>query len=327
MNQPYSCKICGESNPGKTFIAKEMMFGLMDKFAYSECTRCGSIQLDDVPENMEKFYPADYVPFIVKRDLLGSAGDNPLARYLRHRRSEYVLKGKSLIGRLANAIRPAERLLFWLKKCKIDFDSKILDVGCGGGNLLLNMERLGFKDLLGMDPYIESDIRLGKNIEIRKNVLKNIDGEFDLIMMHHSLEHMSSPIEAFRDIARLLKKGGRAIVRTPVVPSYAWRFYGVNWVQLDAPRHIVIASLTGMEVLAQRSGLKIDETEFDSTELQFIGSEQYLKDIPLYSPKSYYTDPDRSIFSRNEVEIFKKRAAELNREKRGDQAVLYISRS
>lgn len=40
-------------------------------------------------------------------------------------------------------------------------------------------------------------------------------GRFDLVTAHFVLEHVAAPVEAFRDIARLLAPGGRAFVTVP----------------------------------------------------------------------------------------------------------------
>ncbi|MGC8006318.1 class I SAM-dependent methyltransferase, partial [Salmonella enterica] len=62
--------------------------------------------------------------------------------------------------------------------------------------------------------------------------------DFDVIMYNHSFEHLSNPVEHLQQAYRSLKSSGKLIIRIPTVSSFAWTKYGVNWVQLDAPRHI-----------------------------------------------------------------------------------------
>lgn len=330
MSRSYRCGVCGSEGDFATFIVKEMMFGFRDEFTYVECASCGCLQIADIPADMKKYYPAGYCSFLPRSDVLADKRDNSLTRYLRHKRSEYALDGRNFIGRLANIIKPVEyssaENLSWLKRCRAGLESRILDVGCGSGNLLLNLERLGFKRLVGLDPYIERDIDHGGRVKIRKGTMRDIAAKFDVIMLQHSLEHMTDPAAAFRDMARLLERGAHAVIRTPIVPSYAWEHYRAAWVQLDAPRHLFVFSLKGIGLLARGAGLEIENTIFDSTEFQFLGSEQYVKGIPLTDSNSYFIHHDNRMFTKADIERFKAKAAELNEQNMGDQVALYLTK-
>ncbi len=74
------------------------------------------------------------------------------------------------------------------------------------------------------------------------------------------------------------------------------------------------------------ANLKIKEITYDSTEFQFWGSEQYVKDIPLRSERSYCINPHRSFFSDEKIKSFKLKALKLNEEKLGDQICVYLSK-
>lgn len=108
--------------------------------------------------------------------------------------------------------------------------------------------------------------------------------------------------------------------------SYAWEKYGIKWVQVDAPRHFYLHSIKSMELLVNKTHLKIDDIIWDSTSFQFWGSEQYLKGIPLRSELSYAENKSKSIFSPYDLKLFEEKAKELNRNKCGDQAAFFISK-
>jgi predicted SAM-dependent methyltransferase len=146
-------------------------------------------------------------------------------------------------------------------------------------------------------------------------------------MFHHAFEHVPDPLETLVSTARLLVPGGICLIRIPIGGSYAWEHYRTNWVQLDAPRHYFLHTVDSMRLLASRSGLLLDQVIYDSTEFQFWGSEQYQRDIPLYSPQSYKQNPQHSIFTPEQIATFHHQAEELNQQGRGDQAAFYLRKA
>jgi hypothetical protein len=110
-------------------------------------------------------------------------------------------------------------------------------------------------------------------------------------------------------------------VRVPTPSSDAWQIYGADWVQLDAPRHIVLPSRDGVAIMARHAGLAVENVIDDSGTFQFLGSERYRRDIPLHEGQ------DDALFTEDEVASFAARAAELNALHRGDQAMFVLRRS
>ena len=110
-----------------------------------------------------------------------------------------------------------------------------------------------------------------------------------------------------------------AVVRIPTVSSLAWETYRVDWVQLDAPRHLYLHSRKSFFLLANRHGLRVADLCDDSTEVQFWGSEQYRRGVPLSAPGSYLNERGTSLFAPGEMDAYRERAETLNREGRGDQ--------
>jgi SAM-dependent methyltransferase len=145
-------------------------------------------------------------------------------------------------------------------------------------------------------------------------------------MFHHSLEHIPDPERILKIAYDLLKPGGYCIIRIPTVSSYAWKNYGMKWVQLDAPRHFYLHSIKSIEILSRRTNFKLSNIIYDSTAFQFWGSEQYLQNITLTDPHSYLMNPKNSLFSKKDILEFSKRAKELNAAKLGDQAVFYLKK-
>lgn len=314
------CGVCGNAMANNQFVAREMMFGLKDEFTYLECSHCGCLQLIDIPADFARYYPILYYSF-------GTEGRSPsgLKRWLKHKRARYSLGKGGAVGKLLTMLYGKTDYGDWFRELGVDFDSRILDVGCGRGHLLFSLRNDGFRNLKGIDPFVKEDI-VEEGVTVSKKNLFELDGEFDLIMMHHSFEHMLQPKRVLIEICRLLLPGGRVIVRTPVASSYAWRHYGPNWVQLDAPRHVFVHTEKSISILAEGVGFRIVGVQYDSTELQFVGSEQYCNRIALTAPSSYFVDPSLSIFCKEDIRRFKREARALNLRREGDSACFYLQK-
>lgn len=229
-----------------------------------------------------------------------------------------------MIGRLlARLSKRKEPYFDWLAGTSLNTNSRIVDVGCGSGGRLLNMQRNGFKRLSGLDPFIDKTIEYPSGVTVHKRSLADDSGIYDLIMSHHSFEHMPDPVATMADIARHLAPGGRVLIRLPIAGCYAWRTYRENWFQIDAPRHLVIPTVRAMQMLAATADLEVERYFFESKSDQFLNSEAYQQGIPL-------VEQGRSplIRKRGEDELARLRALanELNQNDDGDMGGFVLRR-
>lgn len=331
-NEPvYECRICKNGQGNFLHTAREMLFGLKDSFEYVECGRCGCVQIRKFPENMQKYYPDSYWPTEQKTPSYSASA--LIRRWLKRKETEYHLGTFSFIGAvLAVKAQPSSAPVFsgwnWAKHfcaLKISTNSPILDVGCGAGDFLDFLWKKGFSNLYGVDPHISKPLE-SSGWRIHKGEISGLNRTFDLIMMHHSFEHMQRPLDVLKSANLLLNPGRHLVVRIPMATE-SWKKYGVNWVQLDPPRHFFLHTVESIGILARQSGFDITNIEFDSTEFQFWASEQYMLGIPLNSASSYSKSKEESIFKEEEIARFKCLAQELNAKERGDQACIYLKKT
>lgn len=315
------CRICAAEGEFSEYVVKEMLVGFRDEHRYFECSACGCLQITTEPADLDKYYHDayySYQPVELK----------PLLRRLMLRpRNQYALWGSGLIGRLLFERFPTPEFEF-LKPIAQDLTlkSRIIDVGCGSGILLHILYEGGFRNLLGVDPFIVKDMVYSNGLTIRKTYIHDVTGEYDLIMYHHSYEHAWDAQAVLRSTLRLLRKGGWCIIALPTVSSYAWKHYGVDWVQLDAPRHFYLHSRKSMNQLARDTGFEVVRMTDDSHALQFWGSEQYRQGITMSDERSWGRNPDKSIFTSADIAAFTERAKQLNAEGQGDQVIFYLRR-
>lgn len=316
----HECRICGNSLGNTVITAHETMFGRPEQFDYVDCAGCGCVQIAEIPADLSKHYPPGYysqTPIV---------HDNAFISYLKRKRLQHWLGYTSVVGGLLAKKGVPPSFVEWAKEIALHFEDAILDVGSGSGDLLLRMEVAGFVNLTGVDPYAERDISYKNGVRIFKRLLSEIQGAFDLIMMHHSFEHMPDPVKRLNEARNILNADGYVLIRVPLAQTYAWKTYGVNWVQLDAPRHLYLHSERSMEILAKQAGFLVEKVVYDSTAFQFWGSVQCQKGIPLMNQNSYAVNPKKSIFSKKEIQLFEEEAIKLNKERNGDQAYFFLRR-
>lgn len=293
------CRICLVNGTFERFEARERMFASGEAFSYLGCPACGSLQIERIPDDLAAYYPPGYYSY------RQGASDGPRAS-LRRLRNRAVLQDR-LLGRLQpnEALQAVARLL-------PPRGARMLDVGCGQGQLVNALHELGYTEVLGIDPFLPADL----SARVLSRELSAIDGRWDLIMFHHSLEHLPDPRAAIGLAAERLSPRGRLLIRVPTVDSWARAHYGPHWVQWDAPRHLYLFSRAAMRLLADACGLRLRALWDDSGVLQFWGSERYRRGLPLAgASRLERLNPDWLL-----------RAARLNASGRGDQIVCLLSR-
>jgi SAM-dependent methyltransferase len=312
------CRICGNDIDNNVYSVREMMLGLRDTFHYLECKSCGCLQLLDGPEDFARFYPANYTAY------RQYGPKNPALRrlwlYLRKRRNHgFLQKGFSVDRMLTGRYEYLQLRAF--ARLEPDRKTRILDVGCGGGMLVKDLREQGYSTVLGIDRYIPQTINDANGVLVLKGTLSDLNSaSWDIVMFHHSFEHMPDQADVLRQAAQLLPSGGRCLIRIPVL-GWAWTHYGVNWSQLDAPRHLYLHSEKSFCILCEESGLQLQDVIYDSNEFQFWASELYSRDIDLASVNS---DKPQTVFPKSEMQKFKSEAKRLNSERRGDSAIFIL---
>jgi SAM-dependent methyltransferase len=213
-------------------------------------------------------------------------------------RTDYNINRVSLIGWAINKIRRNRFELNWeWFRGGVSTRSRILDIGCGYGELLRNMRAQGFRHLTAVDSFIGDSVK-ADGLRIVRGESGDLDERFDFVMLHHSLEHMPNPLGALAEVRRLLRRGGAVLVRVPVAGTWAEQHYGVNWIGLA-------------------------RYWCDASEWTLLASESYSRG---FSPHDRETKawPFLSRFTASEIMDARELAADLNRAEDGDIACFIL---
>lgn len=124
--------------------------------------------------------------------------------------------------------RRAQTIFEWLGETS---GKAILDCGCGRGFYLKMLRHLGDARLAGIDlelPYLRKARRNTAGlpgITLANGSIYDLpfpDSSFDAVILSEILEHVDRDVEALREVRRVLKPGGEALI---TVPHAAYPFW------------------------------------------------------------------------------------------------------
>jgi SAM-dependent methyltransferase len=123
---------------------------------------------------------------------------------------------------------------------------RILDYGCGAGKFLRFLQRNGYTEASGYDPYVPAyaDGRV-------------LDERYDAIVTWDVVEHVEDPREFLRTLARLLRPEGLLVIGTPNADYISLRTSKpLEIPELHQPYHRHILSESALLQLGRENGLK-----------------------------------------------------------------------
>lgn len=180
---------------------------------------------------------------------------------------------------------------------------KVLDVGCGYGELLHVLSKQDKCDVLGIEPSKETAL-IGEEafkiriIPILLNEYKGRD-KFDLVICNHTLEHLDSPKDFLNDIRNIIKKKGLLYLE---VPNVFWPSGGMPLKKFFYNEHLQTFSKENLSLLLSASGFSIENysdkdflrfvcavSEDSTDDLHKQSTEDSTNDLHKQSPEDVYT--------------------------------------
>jgi SAM-dependent methyltransferase len=233
-----NCPLCGRELLPTRIRAIDRLVTGDGPFTVAECRFCrfGLTVPQLRGEELERYYGAQYSDGFYER----SGGDpSGLLERARGRFREYAARRR--FGGPPFALPDRE-------------PGRVLDVGCGAGELLAHYAALGWQTF-GIDPAesaVTATARRGASVH--HGTLADQPwpaGSFELITFSHSLEHIPEPLDALRLALELLAPNGVIAITLPNWSCWQRRFlFGDRWFNLDLPRHLQHFSPRALAVAA-----------------------------------------------------------------------------
>lgn len=259
--EPSACPLCGgELRPSGVSAIDRLVTG-EGPFSVLECRACRYGVTDLRGEDVARFYGSDYYEAFYGHD-------RPAAlNWLESARERYRRRAAARrFGRVPFAVGGRE-------------PGRVLDVGCGGGELLEHYARLGWQTF-GIDPSAAAvEAARSRGASVHQGTLADQPwerGSFDLVVFSHSLEHIPEPLGALRAARALLAPGGLIAIHLPNWRCWQLRVFRGRWFHLDLPRHLQHFSTRALRVAADALELEVVELGTDATLIAVAYSLHYV---------------------------------------------------
>jgi SAM-dependent methyltransferase len=199
-----------------------------DRFRIVRCSDCGFVFVNPRPskDDIHAFYPPEFYDVDIDADMLIKS-------------KETVLREKA---KFLDELTPG----------------RLLDIGCQKGEFLYWMKRKGW-DVEGVEfsslPPNLFDVPIHRR---EADSLGFEDHSFDVITLWAVLEHVHDPVAVLREVRRLLRPSGRAVVLIPNFNSIPGRYMRHD----DVPRHLLMFTPKTFGTAAGAAGLVVRRLVF-----------------------------------------------------------------
>jgi SAM-dependent methyltransferase len=232
-----NCRCCGSSQRRVLETGlRDIEEGAPGEYDIAKCETCGLVYLSRSPDaaSLSACYPDDYYTRSEKHPGFIS-------------KTLYRLKHRARYKALVRQVRQPDSLL---------------EVGCGNGAFLAYLEtRWPAVSLYGTDiSFGQTKVPNGSRIHLVESSAETLDLKqtFDVVLMHHALEHFAEPAAALSRIAAHLKPGGTLAGEVPNWNSPWRRIFPRHWGGLQVPRHQSFFEAATLTLVFARAGLAVE---------------------------------------------------------------------
>jgi len=275
-DESTSCPLCGGTGAERLAVGYDRMRATAADHVYVRCSGCGLARLDPLPREDEipGFYPDDYTPHV-------GGAKRRRDRWINRMATRYYY-GTDSVGRSRFA-----RLVFRTLSPHVmrgirepRGENRLLDIGCGGGELLGRYRDLGWS-VKGIEISPRAcEVARARDLEIHQGTAFDAPfptDSFDVVILSHVIEHVLDPVRFLARCGELLAPDGVLICATPNSRAMGLSRYGSCWYPLDAPRHLMLFDPGTIRRLAREAGLRAARVVTRPEPRMYCESRHYLR--------------------------------------------------
>jgi SAM-dependent methyltransferase len=241
------CEICGEGRSRRLFSA--------GKFSVIKCQNCGLVYT--TPRPSEKEMMEHYAK--EQRKIQPTEGPHGIKGVLQFMWYTYLrMMDREDLCLLKN-VPPG----------------RVLDIGCGFGDVLRELKNRGW-EAHGIEINQIAAAQAKKfGLEIFVGQLSDArfpSKFFDAVILRHSLEHMYRPSEILKEVRRILKDNGVLLIEVPNVDSLEARIFKTRWALWNPPEHLYHFSRTTLELLLNKFKFCVSKVQYSPSPIGFLSS-------------------------------------------------------
>ena len=232
------CDLCGNQDYHILYVTKDRYFPINGTFQLVKCLDCGLLYLNPQPESeeLQRHYPTEsYYAYSTVKGATSIMDSDKLDRWRTLR--EILVRPLSRI--LPSLRSEMEKELAYLGPIRPGM--RVLDVGCGVGNVLSFYREQG-ASTYGVEintQACEEGVRKGHKMFCGQLSEGKFEDEFfDIVRFYQSLEHVFSPTSTLLETRRILKRGGKVWISIPNHHSLQVKLFGKWFYAIESPRHL-----------------------------------------------------------------------------------------
>jgi ubiquinone/menaquinone biosynthesis C-methylase UbiE len=182
-------------------------------------------------------------------------------------------------------------------------NEKILDVGCGKGEVVYCLMKQGY-DAVGVEPFFKPQYEIEElNRRIISRTISDAafpDNHFSLITMWSVLEHITDPAPLLDEAARVLKPGGHLIISVPNLNTGQHKLLKGCWLGFGPPGHVFVYTESGLKKIMKERGFRLSKSLRDPVNDRWIMKNSIYTYLIVYANRKSEIRQTSKNFSKTE---------------------------
>lgn len=169
---------------------------------------------------------------------------------------------------------------------------KVIDIGTSTGIMLDIFKDLGF-ETWGVEPSQSAKIAKDKGHKITKSYFEDAKlpkNYFDVIVMNHTLEHLSNPLKVLKKIHQILTPDGYLLIDVPNAGGFGSKLLKDKWPYKLPKEHKSQFTKKCLSKIFRQAGFQVVHFESRSGIFEFANPVKEVFEALIHGKKRFFKD-------------------------------------